>query len=139
MKRSSPAKAQSRKERRKGWRFSLRLPLRLCAFAGNCFLLALCVVVHSQIIDTRGLAELKKGDYDNAFKLLNARLASNPNDFPAQRALLRVYIETGRYAEAETTAKKFLAKTPATATVRHELAEVLAITGRYTEAITEFE
>ena len=29
--------------------------------------------------------------------------------------MLRVYIETGRYAEAEATAKKFLTKTPDTA------------------------
>ena len=57
----------------------------------------------------------------------------------AQQALLRVYIETGRYAEAEATAKRFLLKTPDTGSVRHELAETLAITGRYTEAITEFE
>jgi tetratricopeptide (TPR) repeat protein len=139
MKNIFPAKAQRRKERRKGGSVSLRLPLRLCGFAGACFLFALCVVAHSQIIDTRGLTELKRGDYDNAFKLLNARLASNPNDFPAQRALLRVYSETGRYSEAEATAKKFLARTPESAAVRHELAEVLATTGRYTEAIAEFE
>jgi len=141
MKNISPAKAQRRKGKHKGGNLSLRLPLRLCAFAGTCFcgVLLLLAVAHSQIIDTRGLTELKRGDYDNAFKQLNARLASNPNDFPAQRALLRVYIETGRYSEAEATAKKFLAKTPETAAVRHELAEVLAITGRYTEAISEFE
>jgi tetratricopeptide (TPR) repeat protein len=139
MKSISRAKAQRRKGRRKDKSLSLRPSLRLCAFAGNCFLFVFCVVVQAQIIDTRGLAELKRGDYDNAFKLLNTRLASNPNDFPAQQALLRVYIETGRYAEAEVTAKKFLAKTPETATVRHQLAEVLAITGRYTEAIAEFE
>ncbi len=93
----------------------------------------------AQTPETRGLAELKKGDYDNAFKLLSARLVSNPNDTVAQRALLRVYMETGRYAEAETTAKRFLLKTPDTGSVRHELAEALAVTGRYTEAITEFE
>ena len=93
----------------------------------------------AQTPETRGLAELKKGDYDNAFKLLSARLVSNPNDVVAQRALLRVYIETGRYAEAEATAKRFLQKTPDTGPVRHELGETLAITGRYTEAITEFE
>jgi tetratricopeptide (TPR) repeat protein len=57
----------------------------------------------------------------------------------AQRALLRVYIETGRYPEAEATAKRFLLKTPDNGSVRHELAETLAITGRYAEAITEFE
>ncbi len=139
MKSFSRVKTQRHKAGRKDQSSSLRLSLRLCVFAGNClFILMVCMSVWSQA-DTRGLAELKKGDYDNAFKLLSARLASNPNDFAAQQALLRVYIETGRYTEAETAAKKFLTKTPETATVRHELAEVLAITGRHTEAITEFE
>src|ERR1041385_4620647 len=52
---------------------------------------------------------------------------------------LKKDIETGRYAEAEAAAKKFLLKTPDNGAVRHELAEVLALTGRYTEAIAEFE
>ena len=94
---------------------------------------------HTQIPDTRGLEELKKGDYENAIKILNARLTENQNDVIAQKALLRGYIETGRYTEAETAAKKFLQKTPDIGAVRHELAEVLATTGRYTEAIAEFE
>ena len=114
------------------------LPLRRCAVAGTIlFLITLGVLAQSP--ETPGLAELKKGDYDTAFKLLSARLVSNPNDAVAQKALLRVYIETGRYAEAEATAKRFLQKTPETGSVRHELAETLAITGRYTEAIAEFE
>src|SRR5690349_3142495 len=103
-----------------------------------CCALALLPVVHSQTDDQRGLAELRKGDYDNAFKLLSARLVSNPNDVVAQKALLRVYNETGRYLEAEATAKRFLTKTD-TASVRHELGEALAGTGKYTEAIAEFE
>jgi tetratricopeptide (TPR) repeat protein len=82
---------------------------------------------------------LQKGDYDNAFKLLSARLVSNPNDTAAQKALLRIFLETGKYAEAEATAKRFLTKTPDTGSVRHQLAEALALTGRYAEAITEFE
>jgi len=85
----------------------LRLPLRLCVFAG-AILLLFTLPVFAQT-DTSGLAELK-------------------ND-----------IETGRYTEAEATAKKLLVKTPEDGAVRHELAEVLALTGRYTEAITEFE
>src|SRR3954453_7564651 len=44
-------------------------------------------------------------------------------------------IETGRYTEAEATAKKLLLKTPDNGPVRHELAEVFSLTGRYTEAI----
>ena len=115
----------------------LFLFIAFCALA----LIDAARVVHSQN-ETRGLAELKKGDYDNAFKLLSARLVSNPNDTVAQQALLRVYIETGRYVEAETTAKRFLTKTPDSAAppgVRHELGEALAFTGKHTEAIPEFE
>jgi len=93
----------------------------------------------AQTPELRGLAELKKGDYENAFKLLSARLASNPTDAVAQQALLRVYIETGRYADAEAAAKRFLQKLPDAGAVRHQLAEVFVITGRYTEAIAEFE
>src|SRR5262245_39021832 len=58
---------------------------------------------------------------------------------PDTRAQLLAYIETGRYIEAEATAKKILLKTPDNGAVRHELAETLALTGRHTEAITEFE
>lgn len=107
------------------------------------FILALICVVgtatQSQTTELRGLAELKKGDYENAFKLLSARLTAKPDDVVAQKALLRVFIETGRYAEAEATAKRFLAKTPDAGTIRHELGEALALTGKYTEAIAEFE
>ena len=105
-----------------------------------CALAVVGPVVHSQSDEPpRGLAELRKGDYENAFKLLSARLTSNPNDTVAQKALLRVYLETGRYAEAEAAAKRFLTKTPDAGPIRHELGEVLAITGKYTEAIAEFE
>ncbi len=132
------AKTQSFKATRKEeFSPSLRLGLHLCVFA--CAFLFVALGAGAQVPETRGLAELKKGDYETAFKLLSARLVSNPTDAVAQKALLRVYIETGRYAEVEATAKRFLQKTPDTGPVRHELAEALAITGRYTEAIAEFE
>jgi len=86
-----------------------------------------------------GEVELKKGDYDNAIKLLNARLANNARDESAQKLLLRAHIETGRYAEAETAARKFLLKTTDAGGVRHELAEILTVTGRYADAINEYE
>src|ERR1043165_2332139 len=119
-------------------RLSLCLCVKLCAFVRNCFLL-LVLFAFSAVAQTPGLAELKKGDYDNAFKLLSAHVAANPNDVVAQRALLRVYLETGRYTDLEATPKRFLQKSPDAGAVHYELAEALAATGRYTEAIAEFE
>ena len=89
--------------------------------------------------ETPGQAELKKGNYDNAIKILTAQLASKGNDNSAQRLLLRAYTETGRYAEAEAAARKFLTKSPGAGQVRHELGEILMITGRYADAITEYD
>ena len=86
-----------------------------------------------------GLAELKKGEYTRAVELLSARLATNPADAQAQKYLLRAYLETGRYTEAESSARKFLAKRADAGAIRHALSEVLAATGRYDEAIREFE
>ncbi|HEX3086589.1 MAG TPA: tetratricopeptide repeat protein, partial [Pyrinomonadaceae bacterium] len=86
-----------------------------------------------------GAAELKKGDYENAIKLLTTRLATNPADAAAETFLLRAYLETGRYVEAETASRKFLVKNPNAGGIRHQLAEVSAMTGRYAEAIAEFE
>ena len=86
-----------------------------------------------------GQAELRKGDYQSAIKLLTARLAANPGDADAETGLLRAYLETGRYLEAETGARKFLVRNAGAAGVHHQLGEVLAITGRYAEAIAEFE
>ncbi|HEX7296854.1 MAG TPA: tetratricopeptide repeat protein, partial [Pyrinomonadaceae bacterium] len=90
-------------------------------------------------LEIPGEAEFKKGDYDNAIKLVSAHLANTPNDAAAQRLLLRAYIDTGRYVEAEASAKKFLLKNAGAGIVRHQLAEVLTATGRYTEAISEYE
>src|SRR5215831_2095646 len=89
--------------------------------------------------DLPGAPELKKGDYENAIRLLTGWLQTNPADAAAEASLLRAYLETGRYPEAETAAKKFLVKNPQAAGVRRQFAEVLAMTGRYPEAISEFD
>ena len=86
-----------------------------------------------------GQGELKKGEYDSAIKLLTAHLANNTNDAAAQKLLLLAYIDTGRYVEAETSARKFLLKNAGAGVVRHQLAEVLMLTGHYSDAITEYE
>jgi len=97
------------------------------------------VTAQTQNDQPTGAAELKKGNYENAVLLLTTQLANNPNDAEAETNLLRAFIETGRYSDAETSAKKFLLRNAEAGTVRHQLAEVLSLTGRYTEAVTEFE
>jgi tetratricopeptide (TPR) repeat protein len=107
-----------------------------------CVICAICgfpLAGHTQGDEPVGLAELRKGEYEAAIRLLNAHLGSNPTDAFAQKNLLRAFIETGRYADAEASAKKFLIKTPEAGGVRHELGEVYVATGRYAEAVTEFE
>jgi len=84
-------------------------------------------------------AELTRGDYQSAIDLLNKRLAANPSDEDAERNLLRAFLGTGRYAQAESSAKGFLAKHANASRVRHQLGEVYAATGRYSEAAGEFE
>jgi tetratricopeptide (TPR) repeat protein len=128
------------------WRFDANalsyLPLvcaLLLAVAVSLSPLPPRVSAQSQPDEIPGLTELKKGEYEQAVKLLGARLSTSPADAEAQEHLLRAYIETGRYTEAELSAKKFLLKYPEAGQVRHELAEVFTQTGRYTEAISELE
>src|SRR5678815_6057215 len=49
-----------------------------------------------------GEVEVRKGDYETALKLLTTRLGSQPTDQVGMRNLLRVYLETGKYLEAES-------------------------------------
>src|ERR1041385_4466123 len=107
----------------KGWRRKLVFALLL--FGAIIYVSARTRYASAQPSDELpGAAELKKGDYENAIKLLSSRLATNPADAEAETSLLRAYLETGRYAEAEAAAKKFLIKNTAAAGVRHQLAEV---------------
>ena len=68
------------------------------------------VTGQTQTDQLTGASELKKGNYENAVRLLNAQLATDPNDAEAETNLLRSFIETGRYMDAEASAKKFLLK-----------------------------
>jgi tetratricopeptide (TPR) repeat protein len=120
---------------RRRWTFVLALFISIFSL---CLILPRALA-QSQPEELPGVAELRRGDYENAIKLLTTRLATKTDDAEAEKSLLRAYLETGRYVEAETSAKKFLVRTPVAAGVRHQLAEVFASTGRYAEAIAEFE
>ena len=103
-----------------------------------CVICAICGCLFAQTQDD-GATELKKGNYENAIRLFSTRLNTSPNDVTAEKNLLHAFIETGRYVDAESSAKKFLLKVPDAGAVRHQLGLVFALTGRYAEAITEFE
>ncbi len=101
------------------------------------FLCLACVSAHQVTIDSAE-EELKTGKYSAAITSFTNLLQTNAKDERAQRGLLQALLETGKYAEAETETKKFLAKGESS-TARLALAEVMATTGRYSAAIAEFE
>ena len=113
--------------------------LSIFAILSTFGLLVVPFSAQTQSDQPNGASELKKGNYENAARLLTAQLNSNPNDDETETNLLRALIETGRYLDAESSARKFLLKNSAAGTVRHQLAEVFTLTGRYTEAAAEFE
>ena len=99
--------------------------------SGALILFAACAAAQAPTLEEAQEA-LKKGDYAAAITAFNRLLAANPDE--AQAGLLRAYLETGKYKEAEDAAKKFTS--PA---AKLALGEVYAATGRYAEAIVEFE
>lgn len=111
--------------------------IKLNSVASLCLvavlLLAACAAAQAPTLEDT-LEELKKGNYAEAITALNRLLATNPNEVEAQAGLLRAYLETGKYKEAEDAARKFTSPEAKLA-----LAEVYAITGRYNEAINEFD
>jgi cellulose synthase operon protein C len=96
-------------------------------------MLTACAAAQAPTLED-ALEELKQGKYPEAITALNRLLTTNPNEAEAQAGLLRAYLETGKYKEAEAAAKKYNSERAKLA-----LAEVYAITGRYNEAIAEFE
>lgn len=101
------------------------------------FCLLACVSAQQATIESAE-EELKGGKYSAAIASFNSLLQAAPKDERAQAGLLKAYLETGKYTEAEVEAKKFLARGESSA-ARLALAEVMAITGRYAAAIAEFE
>jgi tetratricopeptide (TPR) repeat protein len=101
--------------------------------AAVLLLLTACAAAQAPTLDD-ALEELKKGNYAVAITAFNRLLATNPNEAAAQSGVLRAYLETGKYKEAEDAAKKFNSHESKLA-----LAEVYALTGRYNDAINEFD
>src|SRR5215208_5483755 len=93
------------------------------------FLCLACVSAHQVTIESAE-EELKAGKHSAAVVSFTNLLQANPKDERAQRGLLQTYLETGKYTEAETEAKKYLAKSESNS-ARLALAEVMATTGRY--------
>ncbi len=112
---------------------TIRLNSITSALSVVLLLLTACAAAQAPTLED-ALEELKKGKYPEAITALNRLLSTNPNEAEAQAGLLRAYLETGKYKEAETAAKKFNSERAKLA-----LAEVYASTGRYNEAINEFE
>lgn len=83
--------------------------------------------------------ELTKGNYASAIAGFQRTLATNPNDLPSQTGLLKAFLETGRYPDAESAVKRFLAARSDEPELRLLNGEVLATAGRYREAVAEFE
>ena len=97
------------------------------------FIFAACAAAQAPTLE-EALEQLTKGEYTEAVTAFNRLLSANPNEAKAQAGLLRAYLETGKYQEAETAAKKFTS-----VEARLALGEVYAATGRYNEAMAEFE
>ncbi len=97
------------------------------------FLFAACAAAQAPTLEDAQEA-LKKGEYAEAITAFNRLLTTNPTEAEAQAGLLKAYLETGRYKEAEDAAKKFNSNEAKLA-----LGDVYAATGRYAEALAEFE
>lgn len=118
--------------------FSFRSPMAFFAIGLLSFFCLLACVSAQQATMESAEEELKGGKYSAAIASFNSLLQASPKDERAQAGLLKAYLETGKYTEAEADAKKFLTRGESSA-ARLALAEVMATTGRYPAAIVEFE
>jgi tetratricopeptide (TPR) repeat protein len=82
--------------------------------------------------------ELRHGKYQSAIASFTKALQADPKNGNAQKGLLQALLETGKYAEAEMSAEKFLALGGNEAQSKLMRGEIYATTGRYAEAISEF-
>lgn len=119
-----------------------RIAVLFLMTAALIWLLAACTSAQEQGADNPAAA-LKRGNYQQAldgFRRILASPASEPEaQTEAQQGILHVFLETGRYREAEDTAKGFLAAKADSTGVRILYGEALALQGKYRDAAAEFE
>lgn len=110
-------------------------------FAERCALILLIITagVVNAWSQTGADAELKRGNYDAALEAFRAAMREDAADERAPAGMMRAYLETGRYKEAEDIGAKALSKNNARPRVKHLLGEIYASTGRYAQAVAEFE
>jgi len=100
-----------------------------------------CVAAQSPV--EVGWEKLRRGEYAEAIAQL--RVALDQNLARAAEGLITAYVETGRYEEAERTAREVLARADRSlsaderARVEMLLGEVLVTIGRYEEAVRAFD
>ncbi|MBI3949798.1 MAG: tetratricopeptide repeat protein [Acidobacteria bacterium] len=82
---------------------------------------------------------MKQGQYAKAIETLNAVLQTEPGNHRAQQGLLRAYLETGQYEQAEKLTTQFLAIHPNDGALTNLRGEIYLSTGRYLEALAEFQ
>ena len=77
---------------------------------------------------------LRRGEYARALQAGRAELAAAPQSLPALSALVRAQMETGAYAEAESSVRAFIERNSRTADAWNLMGDVFAARGKRTEA-----
>jgi len=119
-----------------------------CASRVGCGVLLLLVLlggerVRAQSLSEEGWERLRRGDYAEAIARFHAALDREPAR--AAEGMITAYVETGRYEDAERTAREVLARGDRAlsggerARVEMLLGEVLLMTGRYEDALQELD
>lgn len=81
----------------------------------------------SQPFASRAEASAQNINIDDAVKTIEARLAQTPDDLKGWTVIAPVYMQTGRYADAERAFRRILALSPPTADSETDLAEALML------------
>jgi len=93
---------------------------------------------HLIVLLTEAMSAAVAGDLVRAEELYQHILAINPNFAGAYNFLGYLYLEQGKYDEAETAMRRYAFVAPDLANPHDSLGEVLMTVGRYEEALEQF-